>query len=169
MVVAMRAEASTPRAGSALLHPDPVPMDLSTLVPLPRRESHPVAVPRQDEPVDVRLHAPTPEVVIVRIIGPLHRRSVELRSQPHARTRPVDDLAGVIDHKEGEPDIAGREVGRSRDDAHFLTGSVPERVERSRHRPRAPGLGVTRAAACKEGAARDCHDPEAHAESLFAV
>jgi len=63
-------------SGSALLHREYAPADLSALVPVPRRETlpaipDPVAAGR-DEPLDVRLHAPTPDAVVVRVAGALH-------------------------------------------------------------------------------------------------
>jgi anti-anti-sigma regulatory factor len=89
----------TSGTGSALLHRDPVPMDLSALVPVPRREIRPVA-PDQDEPLDVRLHAPTTDTVIVRVIGPLHARScpmlvIRVRQQLHRAPHVILDLSSV--------------------------------------------------------------------------
>ncbi|MHA6619115.1 STAS domain-containing protein [Pseudonocardia sp. DLS-67] len=89
----------TSGSGSALLHRAAVPMDLSALVPTPRRESRP-AVPDRDEPLDVRLHAPTPDTVIVRVIGPLHLRSsamlvIRVRQQLHRAPHVILDLSSV--------------------------------------------------------------------------
>ena len=86
--------------GSALLHRQPAPVDLSALVPSPRREDHPDAVPDRDEPLDVRLHAPTPDTVIVRVIGPLDARScamlaMRVRQQLHRAPHVILDLSSV--------------------------------------------------------------------------
>ena len=75
-------------------------MDLSALVPAPRRESHPPAVPDRGEPLDVRLHAPTPDTVIVRVIGPLHQRTravlaIRVRQQLHRAPHVILDLSSV--------------------------------------------------------------------------
>jgi anti-anti-sigma regulatory factor len=75
-------------------------MDLSALVPTPRRESHPLAVPDREEPLDVRLHAPTPDTVIVRVIGPLHPRTcamltIRVRQQLHRAPHVILDLSSV--------------------------------------------------------------------------
>jgi anti-anti-sigma regulatory factor len=86
--------------GSALLHREPVPMDLSELVPAPRRESHPPTVPDREEPLDVRLYAPTPDTVIVRVIGPLYPRTcamlaIRVRQQLHRAPHVILDLSSV--------------------------------------------------------------------------
>jgi anti-anti-sigma regulatory factor len=86
-------------SGSALLHPESVPMDLSALVPAPRRESPP-AVPERHEPLDVRLHAPTPDTVIVRVTGRLHLRNsamlvIRARQQLHRAPHVILDLSSV--------------------------------------------------------------------------
>jgi anti-anti-sigma regulatory factor len=86
--------------GSALLHREPPPVDLSALVPAPRRGSHPRTVPDRDEPLDVRLHAPTPDIVIVRVLGPLDARScatlaVRVRQQLHRAPHVILDLSSV--------------------------------------------------------------------------
>lgn len=83
-------------AGGALLSSEPVPDDLSALVPAPRRE----VVPDLAESLDVRLHAPTPDVVIVRVIGPLHPRScpmlaIRVRQQLHRAPHVILDLSSV--------------------------------------------------------------------------
>lgn len=75
-------------------------MDLSALVPAPRRESDLPAVPDRDEPLDVRLHAPTPDTVIVRVIGALHPRScailvIRVRQQLHRAPHVILDLSSV--------------------------------------------------------------------------
>src|SRR5919112_474984 len=86
--------------GSALLHPEPAPVDLSAFVPSPRPESNPRAVPGPEEPLDVRLHAPSPDTVIVRVLGPLDGHSCatlagrvrqQLRRAPHV----ILDLTSV--------------------------------------------------------------------------
>jgi anti-anti-sigma regulatory factor len=94
-----------PGTGSALLRRETVPADLSALVPTPRRESdHPAvsdrAGPDRDEPLDVRLHAPTPDTVIVRVTGPLHLRScpmlaIRVRQQLHRAPHVILDLSSV--------------------------------------------------------------------------
>jgi anti-anti-sigma regulatory factor len=86
--------------GSALLHPEPAPVDLSAFVPSPRPESHPRAVPERDAPLDVRLHAPNPDTVIVRVLGPLDGRScatlaVRVRQQLHRAPHVILDLSSV--------------------------------------------------------------------------
>ena len=83
--------------GSALLHRERAPVDLSELVPSPRRESHRLD---RDEPLDVRLHAPTPDTVIVRVIGPLGAHScgtlaVRVRQQLHRAPDVILDLSSV--------------------------------------------------------------------------
>ncbi|GAA5116204.1 STAS domain-containing protein [Pseudonocardia adelaidensis] len=79
-------------------------MDLSALVPAPRRESHPAvpdqAAPDRDEPLDVRLHAPTPDTVIVRVAGALHLRSsavlmIRVRQQLYRAPHVILDLTSV--------------------------------------------------------------------------
>jgi anti-anti-sigma regulatory factor len=99
-----------PGTGSALLRRETVPADLSALVPTPRRESdHPAvpdravsdgAGPDRDEPLDVRLHAPRPDTVIVRVAGPLHPRScpmlaIRVRQQLHRAPHVILDLSSV--------------------------------------------------------------------------
>jgi anti-anti-sigma regulatory factor len=89
----------TSGTGSALLDREPVPVDLSALVPAQRRESQP-AIPDRDEPLDVRLHAPTRDTVIVRVIGPLHLRScamlaIRVRQQLHRAPHVILDLTSV--------------------------------------------------------------------------
>jgi anti-anti-sigma regulatory factor len=86
-------------SGSALLHRESVPMDRSALVPAPRRESHP-ALPERHEPLDVRLHAPTPDTVIVRVTGRLHLRNsamlvIRARQQLHRAPHVILDLSSV--------------------------------------------------------------------------
>jgi anti-anti-sigma regulatory factor len=86
--------------GSTLLHPEPAPVDLSALVPSPRPENDPSAVPDRDEPLDVRLHAPTPDTVIVRVLGPLDGHScavlaVRVRQQLHRAPHVILDLSSV--------------------------------------------------------------------------
>jgi len=86
--------------GSALLPREPVPADVSALVPAPRRESGPPAVVVRAEPLDVRLHAPRPDIVIVRAIGPLHPRNcamlaVRARQQLHRAPHVILDLSSV--------------------------------------------------------------------------
>jgi hypothetical protein len=86
--------------GSALLHREAAPVDLLALVPSPRRESRPRAVPDRDEPLDVRLHAPTPDIVIVRVIGPLDPRgcttlAIRVRQQLHRAPHVILDLSSV--------------------------------------------------------------------------
>lgn len=86
--------------GSALLHPETAPVDLSAFVPSPRPESNPRAVPGPDEPLDVRLHAPSPDTVIVRVLGPLDGRSgaalaVRVRQQLHRAPHVILDLTSV--------------------------------------------------------------------------
>ncbi|QYN38450.1 STAS domain-containing protein [Pseudonocardia sp. DSM 110487] len=83
--------------GSALLHRERAPVDLSELVPSPRRESR---IPDRDEPLDVRLHAPTPDTVIVRVIGPLEAHScatlaIRVRQQLHRAPDVILDLSSV--------------------------------------------------------------------------
>jgi anti-anti-sigma regulatory factor len=67
----------TSGTGSALLPRELAPPDLTGLVPAPRREIVPV-VPDPDDHLDVRLHAPTPETVIVWVAGSLHPQTVPL-------------------------------------------------------------------------------------------
>ncbi len=86
--------------GSALLHREPAPVDLSALVPSPRRESDPRGLPDRDEPLDVRLHAPTPDTVIVRVLGSLDARScatlsVRVRQQLCRAPDVILDLTSV--------------------------------------------------------------------------
>ncbi|GAA0929932.1 hypothetical protein [Pseudonocardia zijingensis] len=81
--------------GSGLLQRQPVPMDLTVLVPVPR----PVSTPERAE-LDVRLHAPTPDVVIVRVIGGLHRGGcaelvVRIGQQLHRARHVVLDLSST--------------------------------------------------------------------------
>lgn len=83
--------------GSALL---PRRVDLPALVPSPRRESHPRAVPDRDEPLDVRLHAPTPDIVIVRVIGLLDASgcptlAIRVLQQLHRAPHVILDLSSV--------------------------------------------------------------------------
>jgi anti-anti-sigma regulatory factor len=87
-------------AGSALLRREPAPADLPVFVPSPRRRSEPSSVPDRDEPLDVRLHAPTPDSVIVRVLGPLDARScallaVRVRQQLHRAPHVILDLSSV--------------------------------------------------------------------------
>jgi len=89
----------TSGTGSALLHRELAPMDLSALVPAPRRADRP-AVRDPDEPLDVRLHAPSPEIVIVRVIGALHPRTcatlvIRVRQQLHRAPHVILDLSSV--------------------------------------------------------------------------
>jgi anti-anti-sigma regulatory factor len=100
MVIEWASTESTSGTGSALLHREAVPMDLSGLVPAPRQESHPHVEPDRDEPLDVRLHAPTPDIVIVRVIGSLYPRNcamltVRVRQQLHRASHVVLDLSSV--------------------------------------------------------------------------
>lgn len=86
-------------SASALLHRESAPMALSALVPAPRRESHP-AVPERHEPLDVRLHAPNPDTVIVRVTGRLHLRNcamlvIRARQQLHRAPHVILDLSPV--------------------------------------------------------------------------
>ena len=86
--------------GSALLHREPEPADLPVFVPSPRRTSEARAVPDRDEPLDVRLHAPTPHAVIVRVLGPLDTRScgtlaVRVRQQLGRAPHVILDLSSV--------------------------------------------------------------------------
>jgi MFS superfamily sulfate permease-like transporter len=87
-------------AGGASLRPDPVPdevpHDLSALVPAPRRE----IVPDRAEPLDVRLHAPTPDTVVVRVIGAVHPLScaalvTRVRQQLQRAPHVILDLSSV--------------------------------------------------------------------------
>jgi anti-anti-sigma regulatory factor len=87
-------------AASALLPRGPAAVDLSAFVPSPRRESHPRAVPDPDEPLDVRLHAPTSDTVIVRVTGPLDARgctalAIRVRQQLHRAPHVILDLSSV--------------------------------------------------------------------------
>ncbi|TWF79978.1 hypothetical protein FHX44_115915 [Pseudonocardia hierapolitana] len=86
--------------GSALLHREAAPVDLLAFLPSPRREIRPRAVPDRDEPLDVRLHAPTPDIVIVRVIGPLDSRgcttlAIRVRQQLHRAPHVILDLSSV--------------------------------------------------------------------------
>jgi anti-anti-sigma regulatory factor len=88
------------RSGSVLLHPEPTPVDLSAFVPSPRSEMGPHTVIDPDEPLDVRLHAPTPDTVIVRVLGPLDGRScatlaLRVRQQLHRAPHVILDLSSV--------------------------------------------------------------------------
>jgi hypothetical protein len=56
--------AQAPGMGSALLQLEHAPAVMTELVPAPRREIRPVVSARDDH-LDERLHAPTPETVIV--------------------------------------------------------------------------------------------------------
>lgn len=87
-------------AGSALLPREPAPVDLPVFVPSQRRRSEPRPIPDRDEPLDVRLHAPTPDTVIVRVLGPLDARScttlaVRVRQQLHRAPHVILDLSSV--------------------------------------------------------------------------
>jgi hypothetical protein len=86
--------------GSALLPREAVLVDLSAFVPFPRQESLPSAVAARDEPLDVRLHAPTPDTVIVRVIGPLDLRgcttlAIRVGQQLNRAPHVVLDLSSV--------------------------------------------------------------------------
>jgi anti-anti-sigma regulatory factor len=88
------------KPGGALLHPQPAPVDLSAFVPSPRSEMHPRAIADPDEPLDVRLHAPTPDAVIVRVLGPLDGRTcatlvLRVRQQLHRAPHVILDLSSV--------------------------------------------------------------------------
>jgi anti-anti-sigma regulatory factor len=84
--------------GGALRLREPPP-DVTALVPAPRREVRPFEPDREDL-LDVRLHAPTPEIVIVRVAGPLDPRtsallSVRVRQQFRRARHVILDLSSV--------------------------------------------------------------------------
>lgn len=95
--------------GSALLPREAARVDLPALVPSPRRESHPHAVPDRDEALDVRLHAPTQDTVIVRVLGPLDASgcttlAIRVCQQLHRAAHVILDLSSVTWM---DPELAG--------------------------------------------------------------
>jgi anti-anti-sigma regulatory factor len=72
-------------------------VDLTELVPAPRQE---IASVVPDGRLDVRLHAPSPDTVIVRVDGPLHRCNsalleIRVRQQLHRAPHVILDLSSV--------------------------------------------------------------------------
>jgi anti-anti-sigma regulatory factor len=89
----------TPGTGTALLHREDAPVDLTELVPAPRREIGSF-VPDRDGHLDVRLHAPSPETVIVRVDGPMHLHNsalmeIRIRQQFGRAPHVILDLSAV--------------------------------------------------------------------------
>ena len=91
--------AEPPGRGTALLLREHAPIELTGIVPVPRREMRTV-VPDPDDPLDVRLHAPSSQTVIVWVAGPLHPSTsallaIRVRQQLRRARHVILDLSSV--------------------------------------------------------------------------